>query len=61
MLYKVYRQGIRLFGSATNFRLWLLKPNYYFDDQAPILFLEKPEKIDFLYSNLIGMEYGDNA
>lgn len=58
---KVIKEGKKTFGSNKQFTLWLNSENYFFDNKKPKAFLKTKEGLNFIYSTLIGMQYGDNA
>ena len=61
LLISLYNQGIQVLGSKEAFRTWLEKPNFHFDNQAPIEFFTTISGIRYIQDRLVGMEYGDNA
>ncbi len=61
LLISLYNQGAKVLGSNEAFRDWLEKPNFHFDNQAPITFFNTISGIRYIQDRLVGMAYGDNA
>lgn len=59
-LLSLYKHGIAVFGDQTAFNNWLLKENYYFDNDAPVNFLTTVTGIRYVDERLTAIEYGDN-
>lgn len=60
-LISLFKHGNEIFGTAENFKLWLNKVNFYFDNKTPSAFMSTIGGIKFIDDSLTGMEYGDNA
>ncbi|MEO9967895.1 MAG: antitoxin Xre/MbcA/ParS toxin-binding domain-containing protein [Reichenbachiella sp.] len=60
-LLSLYKHGIKVFGSNETFNQWLVKVNYYFDNDAPINFLNTISGILHVDYRLSAIEYGDNV
>lgn len=53
--------GSEIFGSRSNFSLWLISKNFYFDKKMPLEFLKSEEGIDLIENTLTNLEYGNNT
>ena len=61
MLMALSKHGENVFGNMEKFENWLLQKNYYFDNKAPVEFLDTITGIRFVDNRLTAMEYGDNV
>lgn len=61
LLLSLYKQGERVFGSKDEFNEWLEKPNFHFNNEAPVKFFKTISGIRYIEDRLTGIEYGDNA
>lgn len=61
LLISLYKQGNEVFGSSKEFNKWINTKNFYFDDVAPVSFLNTVTGIRFIKNRLTAMEYGDNV
>jgi uncharacterized protein (DUF2384 family) len=61
MLISLFKHGQEIFGTPEQFKKWLEKNNFYFDNKPPITFMETSSGIKFIDDRLTGLEYGDNA
>jgi len=61
MLLSVIKHGINFWRSEKDFRLWLLKENFYLDWKKPSDYLNTISGICFIDTMLTNMEYGNNA
>lgn len=59
-LLSLFKHGISVFGTNDKFNFWLKKTNYYFDNDAPINFLNTISGILHVDHRLTAIEYGDN-
>jgi len=57
----IIKHGIEVFGTKENFAKWLEQENFFFDKQAPIVFMNTYSGIKFIDDRLTGIEFGDNA
>lgn len=60
-LLSLYKHGIAVFGSNDKFNQWLCKVNYFFDNDAPINFLNTVSGIMHVDYRLSAIEHGDNV
>ncbi|MEM6816300.1 MAG: MbcA/ParS/Xre antitoxin family protein [Bacteroidota bacterium] len=60
-LLALYNHGVAVFGSKASFNDWLMKANYYFDNDLPVNFLTTVSGIRYIDDRLTAIEYGDNA
>ncbi|RXJ49908.1 antitoxin Xre/MbcA/ParS toxin-binding domain-containing protein [Gelidibacter gilvus] len=61
LLFSLYKQGERVFGSKEAFSEWLEKPNFHFNDARPVDFFKTISGIRYIEDRLTGIEYGDNV
>ena len=61
MLLSLYKHGIQIYGTAQQFKNWLEGNNFYFDNKAPIKFMDTISGIKFIDDRLTAMEFGDTA
>lgn len=61
MLLSLFKHGHEIFDSVETFKLWLEKPNFYFDQKAPVEFIDTISGIKFVNDRLTALEYGDNS
>jgi uncharacterized protein (DUF2384 family) len=61
MLISLFKHGVDIFGSPGQFKKWLSVSNFYFDNKAPIHFIDTISGIKFIDDRLTGLEFGDNA
>ncbi|MGL4359572.1 MAG: antitoxin Xre/MbcA/ParS toxin-binding domain-containing protein [Sediminibacterium sp.] len=61
LLLSLIRHGVEVFGSRKEFEQWLTNTNFYFDNKAPISFMNTITGIKYLDDRLTAMEYGDNV
>ncbi|MEO9804033.1 MAG: MbcA/ParS/Xre antitoxin family protein [Reichenbachiella sp.] len=60
-LLSLFKHGIAVFGTKEKFNQWLEKTNYFFDNDAPISFLNTISGILHVDGRLSAIEYGDNV
>lgn len=60
-LLSLFKHGIIIFGTSAKFNQWLSKVNFYFDNDAPINFLNTISGILHVDYRLSAIEYGDNV
>ena len=60
-LLSLFKHGREIFDSSEQFKQWLNKENFHFNNQAPIDFIYTISGIKFIDDRLTGIEYGDNA
>jgi len=60
-LLSLFKHGISIFGTSSKFNQWLSKINFYFDNDAPINFLNTISGIIHVDQRLSAIEYGDNV
>lgn len=60
-LLSLFKHGIAVFGSNDKFNMWLKKTNYFFDNDAPINFLNTISGILHVDQRLTAIAYGDNV
>lgn len=60
-LLSLFKHGILVFGSSDKFNQWLSKVNFFFDNDAPINFLNTISGIIHVDQRLTAIEYGDNV
>ncbi|UXX79346.1 MbcA/ParS/Xre antitoxin family protein [Reichenbachiella carrageenanivorans] len=60
-LLSLFKHGIAIFGTSAKFNQWLSKVNFYFDNDAPINFLNTISGILHVDYRLSAIEYGDNV
>lgn len=60
-LLSVFKHGIAVFGTKEKFNQWLGKINYYFDNDAPLNFLNTISGILHVDYRLSAIEHGDNV
>lgn len=58
---EVIEHGIDVFGTREDFEEWLNSPNFFFDHEKPITFMNTKKGLKFIDDRLTGMEYGDNV
>jgi len=61
LLISLMNYGADVFGSTSAFENWLLTPNFFFDRQPPLSYLNTVAGIRFVNDRLIAMEHGDNV
>lgn len=61
MLLSLFKHGLEIFGSYTDFKQWLEKENFYFDKKPPSEFMDSISGIKFIDDRLTALEFGDNA
>lgn len=61
LLISLMNYGADVFGSSSAFENWLLTPNFFFDRQPPLSYLNTVAGIRFVNDRLIAMEHGDNV
>lgn len=61
LLLGLFKHGQRVFGSSAAFDEWLKLQNFYFDNSAPVTFLNTVTGVRFIDNNLTAMEFGDNV
>lgn len=61
LLISLMNYGSDVFGSSSAFENWLLTPNFFFDRQPPLSYLNTVAGIRFVNDRLIAMEHGDNV
>jgi uncharacterized protein (DUF2384 family) len=61
LLISLMNYGADVFGSSSAFENWLLTPNFFFDRQPPLCYLNTVAGIRFVNDRLIAMEHGDNV
>jgi putative toxin-antitoxin system antitoxin component (TIGR02293 family) len=61
LLLSLIRHGVDVFGSVKEFDLWLNQENFYFDNKAPISYMNTITGIRFIDDRLTALEYGDNV
>ncbi len=61
LLLALIKHGIELFGNSENFNTWLQTPNFFFDQQTPLTYLNTISGIKIVDDQLTAMEYGDNV
>ncbi|SMD38079.1 Protein of unknown function [Reichenbachiella faecimaris] len=57
----LFKHGIAVFGTSTKFNQWLSKVNFYFDNDAPLHFLNTISGIIHVDQRLSAIQYGDNV
>lgn len=60
ILSSLFKQGWEIFGSSQEFKNWLRKENFFFDEKAPLSFLNTISGIRYIENRLTAMEFGDN-
>ena len=60
-LLSLFKHGIGFFGTSSQFGEWLLKKNYFFDNDLPINFLNTISGIRYTDDRLTALEFGDNV
>lgn len=61
LLLALIKHGYKVFDTTEEFETWLSKPNFFFDNHAPISFLNTVSGIRFVDDRLTALEYGDNV
>ena len=61
LLLALIKHGLIVFEKREAFETWLTKPNFFFDNQSPISFLNTVSGIRFVDDRLTAFEYGDNV
>jgi len=61
LLLGLFKHGQKVFGSSAGFDEWLKLKNFYFDDAAPVSFLNTVTGVRFVDNSLTAMEFGDNV
>ena len=61
LLLSLIRHGVDVFGSVKEFDLWLNKENFFFDNKAPISYMNTITGIRYIDDRLTALEYGDNV
>lgn len=57
----LYKHGIEVFDSKTDFEKWLTTKNLFLNDKAPMDFLDTISGIQLIDNRLTAMEFGENA
>jgi putative toxin-antitoxin system antitoxin component (TIGR02293 family) len=60
LLVALFKHGNSVFGSKQDFGKWLISPNFIFDNQAPVNFLNSITGIRFVEDRITAIEFGDN-
>jgi hypothetical protein len=58
---EIIRHGVDVFGSVKEFDLWLNQENFFFDNKAPISYMNTITGIRYIDDRLTALEYGDNV
>lgn len=61
LLLSLIRHGVDVFGSVKEFDLWLNQENFFFDNKAPISYMNTITGIRYIDDRLTALEYGDNV
>lgn len=61
LLLGMIKHGLQVFETREAFEQWLKKPNFFFDDRAPLSYLNTISGIRFVDDRLTALEYGDNV
>jgi len=61
MILSLFKHGIEIFGNPDQFKAWLKTDNFFFNQKAPISFINTSSGIKFIDDRLTGIEFGDNA
>jgi len=57
----LYRKGVEVFSSITNFNKWLHKPSFGLGKKIPYSLMNTTTGIDLIFEELVRIEYGDLA
>lgn len=57
----LYKHGIEVFNSKSDFEQWLSTKNLLLDNKAPMEFLDTISGINLINNRLTAMEFGENA
>ncbi len=58
---KVYKHGVKIFGSQKLFNKWLKSKNHFVNEKPHIKKMLTLKGLKFIDDKLTGMQYGDNA
>lgn len=61
LLLSLIRHGVDVFGSVKEFDLWLNQENFFFDNKAPISYMNTITGIRYIDDRITALEYGDNV
>lgn len=61
LLLSLIRHGVDVFGSVKEFDTWLNQENFFFDNKAPISYMNTITGIRYIDDRLTALEYGDNV
>jgi putative toxin-antitoxin system antitoxin component (TIGR02293 family) len=61
MLQSLINHGIQVFGNKDDFNRWLNQPNFIFDYEKPISYLNTITGIRIVDDRLTAIEFGDNV
>ncbi len=61
LLLSLIRHGVDVFGSVKEFDMWLNQENFFFDNKAPIFYMNTVTGIRYIDDRLTALEYGDNV
>ncbi len=61
MTLSLIKHGIEVFGTKEGFSGWLEQENFFFDNKAPIDFMDTNSGLKFIDDRLTALEYGDNV
>ncbi len=61
LLLSLMKHGAQVFGSTIKFNDWLKLENFYFNEKAPMVYLNTITGIRFIDDRITAMEYGDNV
>ncbi|MGB3775841.1 MAG: antitoxin Xre/MbcA/ParS toxin-binding domain-containing protein [Leeuwenhoekiella sp.] len=61
LLLSLFKHGKAVFGDFQDFSKWLDTENYFFDNKAPVSFLNTFSGVLFIDDRLAAIEHGDNV
>lgn len=61
LLLSLIKHGTDVFGTVKAFDTWLHQENFYFDNKAPMSFMNTITGMKYVDDRLTAIEYGDNV